>query len=369
MKKLLFFLLAAGAAMLFSCTHQDVPGGNTPGATTYDVATPSFAKGADISWLSEMEKDGKSFCKKDGSRADCLDVLKDCGVNSIRLRVWVNPTGGWSAKDDMVKLAVRAAKAGMAVMVDFHYSDFFCDPSRQTMPKQWEADKSDMTKLAAHVTDHTTEVLQALKAAGVTPAWIQIGNETRNGFLWPTGQLWSVSGSTPGGKDNFNKLYQAGYNAAKAVFPSALVGPHLPNAYSDNDWWFKDRKDGGCKFDMICLSHYPQAESKMTPSEYNAAAITSIRNLHNTYNVPVIVSEIGVKTPDGEAAAAAVLSEFMTAVKALPASTCTGVFYWEPEVYDWWKPSIYNSLGWNSYNMGAFLTGGRPSKVMDALCQ
>lgn len=380
MKKLLIAL--CGLALIAGCTKPGNNGENNNGSSSDNkvIETPSFAKGADVSWLSEMEANGKTFKKKDGTTADCFEVLKDCGVNSIRLRVWVNPTGGWSAKEDMVKLAVRAAKAGMAVMVDFHYSDFFCDPSRQTLPKDWEADKSDVTKIAAHVTDHTTEVLQALKAAGVTPAWIQIGNETRNGFLWPVGKLWATGGETVGGKEGFNTLYKAGYSAAKAVFPSALVGPHLPNAYSDNDWWFKDRKDSGCKFDMICLSHYPQAESKMTPAEYNSAAITSIRNLHSSYNVPVIVSEIGVKTPDGETAAASVLSEFMTALKALPASTCTGVFYWEPEVYDWWKPSVYRNADviyqytgkretWESYNMGAFLTGGRPSKVMDALCQ
>ena len=368
MKRLLIAL--CGLALIAGCTKPGNNGENNNGSSSDNkvIETPSFAKGADVSWLSEMEANGKTFKKKDGTTADCFEVLKDCGVNSIRLRVWVNPTGGWSDKKDMVGLAQRAAKAGMAVMVDFHYSDFFCDPKRQDIPKQWEADKSDINKMCVHVKEHTTDVLQALKAAGVTPAWIQIGNETRNGFLWPIGKLWKTGSETVGGKDAFNDLYKSGYNAAKAVFPSALVGAHLNNAYDDNSWWFKDRKDAGCKFDMICLSHYPQAESKMTPEEYNAAAISRIKSLNSTYKVPVIISEVGVKTPDGEAAAASVLTEFMNAVKALPASTCTGVFYWEPEVYDWWKPSIYNSLGWNAYNMGAFLSGGRPSKVMDALC-
>ena len=117
---------------------------------------------------------------------------------------------------------------------------------------------------------------------------------------------------------------------------------------------------------MICLSHYPQAQTKMTPAECNTAAVSRIKALIGTYNVPVIVSEVGVKTPDNETEAANILKEFMTAVKQI--SSCKGVFYWEPEVYDWWKPSVYSSLGWNSYNMGAFLSGGRPSKVMDALC-
>ena len=116
---------------------------------------------------------------------------------------------------------------------------------------------------------------------------------------------------------------------------------------------------------MIALSHYPQAESKQTPAEYNASAVGQIKALISTYGVPVMVSEMGVKTPENETVAAQVLQEFMTAIKGI--DKCAGAFYWEPEVYDWWKPSVYNSLGWNSYNMGAFLSGGRPSKVIDAL--
>ena len=355
MKRISVILLAV-AVIAMSCTEKP--------SAQYNVATPSFAKGADVSWLSEMEKDGKTFQKKDGSKADCFSVLKDCGVNAIRLRVWVNPTGGWSGKDDVTALALRAAKAGMALMVDFHYSDFFCDPSRQDIPKAWEADKGDLDKMCAHVREHTLDVLNAIKAEGVVPAWIQIGNETRNGMLWPLGQLWSVGGSTPGGWASFGKLFKSGYQAAKEVFPSAMVMPHLNNAYDNNDWWFKELKKYSA-FDMIALSHYPQAESKQTPAEYNAAAVGQIKALISTYGVPVMVSEVGVKTPENETVAAQVLQEFMTAIKGI--DKCAGAFYWEPEVYDWWKPAVYNSLGWNSYNMGAFLSGGRPSKVIDAL--
>ena len=379
MKKLL--IAFCGLSLIACCSKNGADSGKDT-ASGYNVETPSFAKGADVSWLSEMEAGGKTFKKKDGTTADCFEVLKDCGVNSIRLRVWVNPYKGWSGKEDMVKLAERAAKAGMALMVDFHYSDFFCDPSRQTIPSAWAADASDVNKMCVHVKEHTTEVLEALKAVGVTPAWIQIGNETRNGMLWPIGQLW---GNGAGGKEKYADLYKAGYNAAKAVFPLAHVGPHVNNAYDDNDWWFKDRKDAGCKFDMICLSHYPQTHKD--PAACNSSAISRIKSLSSTYGVPVIISEVGVKIAvgsspyGGETEAAAVLTEFMTEVKKLPATTCGGVFYWEPEIYDWWKPAVYGDANamyqytgkketWNNaYDMGAFLAGGKPSKIMDALCQ
>jgi len=338
---------------------------------TAPVPAPSFAKGADISWTSEMEKNGKTFKKKDGTKADILEVLKDVGVNAIRLRVWVNPNGGWSGKDDVVKMAKRVQKAGLPLMVDFHYSDFFTDPSRQYTPDAWAADKGDVDKMAAHVKEHTTEVLTALKSAGVTPAWVQIGNETHNGMLWPTGQLW---GSGAGGWDNFAKLYMAGYNAAKAVFPRIIAMPHLNNAYADNDWWFQEMRNRNCPFDMIALSHYPQSESKMSPSEYNQAAYNRIVALNSKYGVKVIVSEVGVKTPDNESTAKSVLKEFMDLIRG--SSACAGIFYWEPEVYDGWKPAIYYNAAlmekytgkretWDAYKMGAFLSGGKPSSVMD----
>ena len=366
--RLRHLLLCAAAFACISCIKpEEDKGKDNPGKQedpeTPAVTVPDFAKGADVSWVSEMESGGKTFKKQDGTQADIFNVLKDVGINSIRLRVWVSPDGGWSGKEDCVKLASRATKAGMAVMIDFHYSDFFADPSRQDFPKDWAADKGDLMKTIGHLKDHTTEVLNALKDAGVSPAWIQIGNETRNGFLWPLGQLWAVNGSSPGGWVNFAQLYNAGYAAAKAVFPSAIVMPHLNNAYDDNVWWFKELKAQGGKFDAIALSHYPQGNSKMTPEQMNSTAVSRIQTLASTYGVPVIVSEVGVRS-DTEDASAQLLQSFMDSIKQV--SACKGVFYWEPEVYGWWKPAVYSSLGWNAYDMGAFTSDGRPSSIMNA---
>ena len=363
MKNALTLLTLLAIAALTGCEKKKT-GPVEPEKPVYNVPTPPFAKGADISWVSEMEAGGKTFRMQDGIPSDIMDVLSDMGINAVRLRVWVNPTGGWSGKEDLVKLATRAAKAGLAVMVDFHYSDFFADPSRQDIPKSWEADKADLAKMAKHVSDHTTEVLTALKEAGVTPAWIQVGNETRNGMLWPAGQLWNSSGDIPDGRANFARLYNAGYDAAKAVFPGAVVMPHLNNAYDDNAWWFKQIQAAGGKFDAIALSHYPQAESTFTPQKYNSLAASRIQALATQFGLPVYVTEVGVKTPANETLAAEVLTDFMTAVKKI--SQCKGVFYWEPEADGTWKPAVYTSLKWNAYDMGAFTADGRPTSVMNA---
>ena len=372
MKRLPYLLILA--SVILSCGgHDPVDPGNE---TIPPVPTPSFAKGADISWVSEMEKDGKQFRTSDGKTADVFAVLAETGVNAIRLRVWVDPYNGWSGKDDVVKLATRAAKAGMALMVDFHYSDFFADPNRQLIPAAWKADQGDLAKMAKHVADHTTEILKALKDAGVTPAWVQVGNETRNGMLWPAGQLWTTSGDIPDGRAHFAQLLNAGYDAAKAVFPGIMVLAHVDNAYDDNAWWFEQVKTAGGKFDAIALSHYPQAyHSLPSPEACNSQAISRIKALIARFNVPVIVSEIGVKTMADEAKAASVLSEFMAEAKKI--DKCKGVFYWEPEVYGGWKPAIYSLPDqinkyagkretWGAYDMGAFLNDGRASSVMDA---
>lgn len=366
------------AAQKDPVTPDPTPVDPTPEGPTIEV--PAFAKGADIGWASEMEAAGRKFAKKDGTSAALLDVLKDCGINAIRLRVWVNPYKGWSGKEDVVAVGKKVTAAGLPLMVDFHYSDFFADPSRQKIPAAWEADKGDMTKMCQHVTDHTTEVLKALKEAGVSVNWIQIGNETRIGMLFPVGQVnYNNKGSELAG---FVKLYMAGYNAAKAVFPEAKVMPHINNAFdaSHASWFFTSLTAQGGKFDMVALSHYPQeawdGKTQLDAATANSRAIAAIRSLSGSLKVPVMVAEVGVKTPSGEAAAKALLKSFVDEAKKLDG--CAGVFYWEPEVDGSWRPEVYTkpteltrltgtsqSGWWNAYGMGAFTTGGKPTSVMD----
>ena len=320
-----------------------------------------------------MQNDGKNFRKASGAApSDLFEILGGIGVNAIRLRVWVNPYNGWSGKEDVVELARRAFQSGKAVMIDFHYSDFFADPSRQKIPAAWSAEAADVTKMAGRVSAHTAEVLEALKTAAVYPTWIQIGNETRNGMLWPSGQLWNEKGDLPDGRKHFTQLYQAGYDAAKKVFPKAFVMPHIDNALEDNAWWFDQMKDQGMKFDMIALSHYPMS-SGTSAAEANRKALANIRTLSTRYGCPVLVAKVGVKVGEIDTATQ-VITEFMDGLVRI--SGCAGVFYWEPEVYGGWKPAIYSNPDliyqytgkretWGAYDMGAFTEDGAPSAILD----
>lgn len=372
MKKAFFLTALLAACSLTACGGNDDPSSepSTPPAeseTTERESADDFVRGADISWYTEMAADGKKFYNSEGEAAECPDLMRQIGMNAVRLRVWVHPeTKGTTYCDvsDVVRKAEAAWKANLNVMIDFHYSDWWADPSRQETPEAWK--NLDLTALTDSVANHTRSVLSAIKAKGISVDWVQIGNETRNGMLHPLGMLWDENGDKADGYSNFAQLYQAGYEAAKAVFPQAKVMPHLNHAYEDNAWWLDRLLQNGGKFDMIALSHYPQADNDaMTWQQLNSTAIQRISQLAERFDVPVLVAELGARQNDEEKAKQ-VIHDFMRQARQLPTTTCAGVFYWEPEVYGGWKPQIYNEWGWDAYDMGAFTDQGRPSAALDA---
>lgn len=323
------------------------------------ISDSGFARGADVSWCTEMESSGKRFYASDGTETELMTLMRQMGMTAVRLRVWVNPDreyGPWSDKADVVAKARRAHAAGLEVMIDFHYSDFFADPGRQTKPAAWAGYTMEQLKTA--VADHTKDVLQALKAEGIEPRWVQVGNETRPGMIFDEGKLdWNKSGSAVWA--GYVALSNAGYEAVKAVVPSAQVIVHIDKGPDDNAWFFKAFRLYGGKFDMIGLSHYPESAWQ---SE-NAKTAANVQTLATQFGVPVMIVETGYASTD-ETLAGQVMADFMAKAKA--AKGCAGVFYWEPEVYGWWKPAYYSKLGWNAYNKGAFTSQGRPAAALQA---
>ena len=380
MKKKIYSLLALFAISFAACgSDSPEPSSTNPNPTpppnTPTEVTTSFVRGADISWYTEMAADGKHFYNVAGKERTCPVLMKELGVNAIRLRVWVNPENAachFNNTVDVVAKAKAAKEAGMDVMIDFHYSDLWADPSRQQTPEAWK--NLDLAALSQQVATHTRTVLQAVVAAGITPKWVQIGNETRNGMLHPMGQLWNEKGDISTGWSNFVNLYNSGYNAAKAVLPQAQVMLHLNTASkaADNRWWLQQFKTKGGKFDAVAFSHYPQVDQEgVDPLTVNTQAISYIKEVHNTYKVPVVVAEFGVKSEANEALATQVTTDFMTKAKALGINVCSGVFYWEPEVWGSWRPQSYTTFfdNWGAYDMGAFTKDGKPSKVMESFCK
>lgn len=167
MKKSLIKMMMLAACSIFSltaCGGDDNGGGSSKGDdgdNQKPTETVTFAKGADISWVTEMEKSGMKFYNANGKQTDCFELMKELGMNAIRLRVWVNPTDGYCNKTDVVAKALRAKALGLELMIDFHYSDSWADPGKQNIPNAWK--NYNLAKMKAAVADHTKEVLQALK--------------------------------------------------------------------------------------------------------------------------------------------------------------------------------------------------------------
>ena len=329
-------------------TPDPTPVDPTPSTPTIEV--PAFAKGADISWVTEMEKKNYKFYTSSGEEMECTALMKELGANAVRYRVWVNPTDGWCNKEDVLVKAKRAQALGMAIMIDFHYSDSWADPSKQNPPAAWK--NLNVDEMAAALAAHTKDVLQALKDAKVDVVWVQVGNETNTGMCWPVG---AVSKDDVSG---FVKLANAGYDAVKSVFPNALVITHHSNAQdlSNNQWFYTLIVNGGAKFDMIGLSLYPSYWDNTQNAypdwkNYCNAALSNFQRLHAQYSKPVMLVEFGM--PASEPAKAMAAMQFLLdGVKDF--DWFKGIFYWEPEA----------EHGRNGYDYGAF-SGGKSTGVID----
>lgn len=342
--KYILTAVVLGVFGLLACSDDDSnPAKEVP---TYDMT--GFAKGADISWLTEMERSEHKFYTAEGRQGDCMAILRDLGMNSIRLRVWVNPTNGWCNKEDVVVKAWRAKQLGMRLMIDFHYSDSWADPSKQNKPVAWEELSFDELKTA--VATHTMDVLNALKNLDIEPEWVQVGNETGNGMLWDEGKA-AVN------MKGYAELNNAGYDAIKSVFPEAKVIVHLQEG-DKNDlfrWLFDGLKSNGGKWDVIGMSLYPTVENW---NEKNKNCIANMKDLISRYQTEVMVCEVGMAWEEAEVCHD-FLSDLITQSKAITDEKCLGIFYWEPQSYN----------GWNDYAMGAFDNTGRPTIALDAFKQ
>jgi len=323
---------------------DDEPGLQTPlDEPVYDMT--GFAKGADVSWLTEMEKSGSKFYNAAGKETECMHLLRELGMNAIRLRVWVDPSDGWCNPYDVLTKAWRAQNLGMRVMIDFHYSDSWADPSQQTKPAAWEGLSPE--ELGTAVADHTKEVLNLLKTNGITPEWVQVGNETGNGMLWDEGKASENMA-------RYAALNNAGYDAVKEVFPDAKVIVHVQSG-NDNSlfrWLFDGLKENGGKWDVIGMSLYPAAD---TWEQMTTDCINNMNDMISRYGSEIMICETGMPWDDA-ATAKSFLTGLITQAKGIADDQCLGVFYWEPEAYDNWK----------GYSLGAFDNTGTPTEALDA---
>ncbi|HOQ00094.1 MAG TPA: glycosyl hydrolase 53 family protein [Acetivibrio clariflavus] len=312
------------------------------------IQAASFANGADVSWLPQMEAKGYKFYDDYGVQKDCLQILKEHGINSIRLRVWVNPSddpyNGHCSKNEVVEMAKRCKNMGFRIMINFHYSDSWADPGKQYKPAAWANHSTN--QLYTDIYNHTYDVLSALKANGVTPEWVQVGNETNNGMLWEDGKA-SVN------MRNFAWMINSGYDAVKAVFPETKVIVHLSNGYDNSlfQWMFDGLRNNGAKFDVIGMSLYPEPDNWWT---LNNQCLYNMNDMVSRYGKEVMICEVGMAS-NAASAAKEMITDLLQKVASVPSGKGLGVFYWEPQCYNW-----------AGYGKGAWNSNGRPTIALDA---
>lgn len=280
--------------------------------------------GADVSFLPQLEDRRMKFYEN-GTEVDALSLLKSHGFNYIRLRIFVNPENekgyapeiGYCGLDYTLKMAQRVKDAGMKLLLDFHYSDYWADPQQQYKPLAWQ--NLDFETLKDSVEQYTITVLNAFKQRNLLPDMIQIGNEINHGLLWPEGHI--------GNPDQLAGLLKAGVAGAKKVAPEVPLMMHIALGGQNQEavFWLDNMIARGVTFDVIGLSYYSRWHGTLNDLNNN------LNDLIQRYNKPVNVVEYsGFK------------KEVHDISFGLPNNMGKGACIWEPLN---WHTDMFNQKG------------------------
>lgn len=358
-KNLLLFLLTLN---LFSCSSSDDP---TPLPIPTPVVTDNFIRAADVSYLPLIESEGTIY-KHNGQAENALTTLKNAGCNTIRIRLWKNPSDAHSGLAEVKTLALRAKNAGIKVWLSVHYSDTWADPGNQTTPAEWQT--LSLNDLKTAVASYTATVLSEIH-----PDIFQIGNETNDGMLWPLGKL-----ST--NETQYLQLVQTASTTIRSVSPTTKIMLHYAGIGSGATYFFN--KVSSIDYDYIGLSYYPIWHGKVL-----ANVSSTINTLSQTHNKKVLIAEtaypftlgyndytnniIGLDnqlipaypaTNDGQ-------KNYLLAIKSLLKQTSNGIgfCYWGSEWVAFRGPTATNGSSWENQALWDFNNNALP--VMDAFSQ
>lgn len=286
--------------------------------------------GVDISSLLSLEAGGRVFYGFDGRAQDLFLTLSQSGVNYIRVRVWNDPFdaegngygGGNCTVDTAIALGKRAAKYGMGLLVDFHYSDFWADPGKQQPPKAWEG--LSLEEKEAAIYDFTAESITRIRQSGVSIGMVQVGNEITAGFC--------------GERENANayRLVAAAARAVRDTDPKILIAVHYTNPEQQAFGYHAENlKQYGVDYDIFATSYYPEYHGSIENLKAQLLAA------HKVGGKKVLIAETAwaydSDTPgayersiQGQADA---ISDCIGVMAEL-GEIGVGVFYWEPAWID-----------------------------------
>ncbi|MFD0656072.1 glycosyl hydrolase 53 family protein [Thermocatellispora tengchongensis] len=357
-----------------------------------------FLKGGDITMLNWVEDSGGIYRDAKGRPRDPMDIMRDNGVNVVRLRLY-NDTGpdhprigypndhlpeGYQDEEDMLDLARRAAAHDMQIQLTFHYSDYWTNGEIQDIPKDWRhvtelSEPEAIEALEKYVYDYTSRVLRRMKAQGTTPQFVSLGNEIQGGLLFPYGKSW-------GQDDAFAKLgrfLKAGYRAVKDVSPATQVIIHIHDAGDDDEyeWFFGELEKQGVPYDLIGSSYYPYWTKKDV-----ATVLGFFDRVSARFGKKIMVMETGINwnpvthdgiegqlldngpVPYGETREGQrdFLYELFAGLKSVPDGKVIGDLYWDPVMIPadgvGWQVGAENVVS----NTTLFDFDGRALPAMDA---
>lgn len=241
--------------------------------------------GGDISMLPRYEADASGYKDVNGNKISNMLTwfTQDCGWNTFRVRIFVNPqqksqgNTDYSVCQDLAyvkALGKRIKDAGAYFMLDFHYSDEWVDALHIQAPAAWKGLSDDL--MADSLGQYTHRVLQALKAAGATPDLVQVGNEIMYGLCDIQVHPYNNAGDNWTG---YLKLLKAGCNAVRSECPEAKIIIHTdrPNNAEYNRYYYKKLIDNGVDYDIIGLSYYPFWHG------YLSSLTSTINNLNSNF--------------------------------------------------------------------------------------
>ena len=363
MRSLIKIVLIVIALLLISCSSNEPE--TAPAQTPTTPVADNFIRAADMSYLPLIESEGIVY-KKNNVAENAITTLKNAGCNTIRIRIWKNPSDAHSGLAEVKAFAQRIKQAGMKVWLTVHYSDTWADPAHQTTPSDWTS--LSFTALKTAVSDYTTLLMTEIQ-----PEIIQIGNEINSGLLWPQGHLIN-------NESQCIQLLAAASTAVRNASSSTKIMIHHAGIGSDATWFFN--KMSNIDYDYIGLSYYPIWHGK----NLNEVSAT-INSLGQTHNKKVLIAETAYPFTLGYndytnniiglnnqiiptyAASNQGQKDFLLAIKNLVKQAPQGIgfCYWGAEWVAFRGPTSSNGSSWENQALWDFNNNALP--VLDVFSQ
>ena len=238
-------------------------------------------KGVDLSMLKQVE-DNAGLFYDNGNQIDPIQEFNSKGINTVRIKIWHNPLLNYNDLESVLEIAERVKNAELDLLLDFHYSDTWADPSNQNKPAAWE--NLNFETLCDSIEQYSRYVITKLKNQNTLPKYVQIGNETDCGFLWPDGYVCGESNNDI----QWNKLRDLfmhaieGVNTALDFEDSLKIISHVS---SGGNWFFGNLLEEDIPIDILAISYYPMWHGTLADLNQN------INMLATQFGKPVLVVE------------------------------------------------------------------------------